>query len=98
MAVCLVIGGAGFLGSHLVEALVAEKHAVRVLDNFATGKIDNLAGVMDAIELYPGDCCDPAFDSRVARGVELIFHFGGRDDPANVSDGSDTLQLLAAAE
>jgi len=74
MAVCLVTGGAGFLGSHLVEALVGERHVVRVLDNFSTGKLENLASVMDAIELYPGDYFDGGFLNKAVRGVEWLFH------------------------
>src|SRR5262245_45561330 len=76
MSVCLVTGGAGFLGSHLVEALVANDHVVRVVDNFTTGKVDNLSAVMDAVELYPGDCGNATFLSKVMRGAELVFHLG----------------------
>jgi UDP-glucose 4-epimerase len=74
MAVCLVTGGAGFIGSHLVEALLDRGHVVRVLDNFSTGTLGNLARVMDAIELFPGDVADLDLVSRAASGVELVFH------------------------
>jgi UDP-glucose 4-epimerase len=74
MAVCLVTGGAGFIGSHLVEALLARGHVVRVLDNLATGTLTNLARVMDAIELYLGDVTDRQFVRRVTCGAELVFH------------------------
>jgi UDP-glucose 4-epimerase len=105
MAVCLVTGGAGFLGSHLVEALVADRHVVRVVDNFTTGSMDHLAAVMDAVELYPGDCADPAFLYRVMRGVELVFHLGGAAPegprggawPQSRGDASGTLRLLSVA-
>jgi UDP-glucose 4-epimerase len=97
MAVCLVIGGAGFLGSHLVEALVADQHTVRVVDNFTTGKIENLALVMDSIEFHPGDYGHPGFDFKVARGVELIFHFGEDADPTGQKDLLGTQQILSAA-
>ncbi len=95
MAVCLVTGGAGFLGSHLAEALVADRHVVRVLDNFSTGKLENLAGVMDAIELYPGNYLDSLFLGKVLRGVEWLFHFAGGSPPGE--GGGDLLHLLAAA-
>ena len=58
MAVCLVTGGAGFIGSHLVDALVARGHTVRVLDNFSTGRSANLAQVVNDIELIRGDVTD----------------------------------------
>lgn len=74
MAVCLVTGGAGFIGSHLVEALIARDHVVRVLDNLTTGQMTNLAQVMDVVELYPGDLADLALVRQVMRGVELVFH------------------------
>ena len=74
MAVCLVIGGAGFIGSHLVEALLSEEHAVRAMDNFTTGNLCNLAGVLHAIELYPGDLSDQDFLQRVMCGVDLVFY------------------------
>jgi UDP-glucose 4-epimerase len=107
MAVCLVIGGAGFLGSHLVEALVADHHVARVVDNFTTGKLQHLAGVMSAVELYPGDCLNQAFLGKVMRGVELVFHLGcgpDREDclyPLPGPDGGDasgTWRVLAAAQ
>jgi UDP-glucose 4-epimerase len=74
MAVCLVTGGAGFIGSHLVEALIARDHVVRVLDNLTTGQMTNLSQVMDVVELYPGDLADAALVRQVMRGVELVFH------------------------
>jgi UDP-glucose 4-epimerase len=55
MAVCLVAGGAGFLGSHLVEALVARGENVRVLDNFSQGCPANLAAVRSEVDVIPGD-------------------------------------------
>ncbi|MFH1848153.1 MAG: NAD-dependent epimerase/dehydratase family protein, partial [Candidatus Omnitrophota bacterium] len=54
----LVTGGAGFIGSHLTEELVSRGWQVRVLDNFFAGKKENLAGVMDKIELVTGDIRD----------------------------------------
>src|SRR5947209_5726602 len=58
MAVCLVTGGAGFIGSHLVDALLEAGHAVRVLDNFSTGRLSNLTQVRERIELIAGDLTD----------------------------------------
>src|SRR5688572_5198842 len=74
MTVCLVTGGAGFVGSHLVETLVERNYRVRVLDNFSTGDPENLSAVRNEIEVIEGDITD--FDSvrRAVRGVEVLFH------------------------
>jgi UDP-glucose 4-epimerase len=74
MAVCLVTGGAGFIGSHLVEALVREGHRVRVLDNFSTGKVENLTAVADDIDLISGDVCHESAVAQAVAGCELVFH------------------------
>ena len=55
---CLVTGGAGFIGSHLVEALVRRNCLVRALDNFETGKRENLRNVQDRIEIVEGSILD----------------------------------------
>ncbi len=74
MAFCLVTGGGGFIGSHLVEGLLDDGHAVRVLDNFSTGSIENLAGMQDRVEIVTGDITDFAAVQKAMRGVELVFH------------------------
>lgn len=76
MTTCLVTGGAGFIGSHLVDALLAQGHQVRVFDNFSTGSQDNLTHVSDQIEIIEGDLTH--FDSvrEVCRDMEVIFHQG----------------------
>jgi len=70
----LVTGGAGFVGSHIVEALVERGERVRVLDNFSTGHSDNLARVRGKIELVEGDVTDPAVVARVMRDVDRVSH------------------------
>ena len=70
----LVTGGAGFIGSHLVEALLERGHKVRVLDNFSTGKRNNLRSVRNDIEILAGDCADPATAARATRGIEVVYH------------------------
>jgi UDP-glucose 4-epimerase len=70
----LVTGGAGFIGSHLVEALVRRGDRVRVLDNFSTGRVENLVRVAHDIELQPGDACDEAAVQRAVAGCEVVFH------------------------
>jgi UDP-glucose 4-epimerase len=74
MPTYLVTGGAGFIGSHLVEALLARGDKVRVLDNFATGKLDNLVAVADEVELISGDVRDEAAVARAVAGCEVVFH------------------------
>ena len=70
----LVTGGAGFIGSHLVDRLCREGHRVRVLDNFATGRRENLATMPDAVELVEGDVCSYEQVHRCVSGCELVFH------------------------
>jgi UDP-glucose 4-epimerase len=74
MATCLVTGGAGFIGSHLVEALVGRGDRVRVLDNFSTGDRANLDSVLDRIDLVEGDITDLDTVRRATRGCEVVFH------------------------
>ncbi|MEI6788819.1 MAG: SDR family oxidoreductase [bacterium] len=70
----LVTGGAGFIGSHIAEALVAEGVEVRILDNFSSGKRENLKGFGSAIEVVEGDICDPAALAGAMQGVKHVFH------------------------
>ena len=70
----VVTGGAGFIGSHLVDRLVELGHAVRVVDNFCTGKRENLAHVASRIELIEGDISCPEICRRACDDIEIIFH------------------------
>jgi UDP-glucose 4-epimerase len=74
MRTFLVTGGAGFIGSHLVEALVQRGDRVRVLDNLSTGFLTNLEGVLDRIEFVQGDLVDGPTVARAVLGVDTIFH------------------------
>jgi len=75
MSVCLIAGGAGFLGSHLAEALVARGDTVRIVDNFTIGSPDNLASLGSRVEIIPGDLCSHALVRRATAGVNRVFHF-----------------------
>lgn len=106
MAFFLVTGGAGFIGSHLVDRLVSEGHGVRVLDNLSEGRRENLADVMDAIEFILGDLRDRAVVRRAVTGVEYVLHQAAlRSVPRSVADPfathdvnvTGTLTLLLAA-
>ncbi|OGD22808.1 MAG: Vi polysaccharide biosynthesis protein VipB/TviC [Candidatus Aminicenantes bacterium RBG_16_63_16] len=70
----LVTGGAGFIGSHIVEELVRRGDRVRVLDNFLTGKRDNIAPFLDRIELLEGDIRDSDACRRAVEGVDDVLH------------------------
>jgi UDP-glucose 4-epimerase len=70
----LVTGGAGFIGSHLVEALVARGDAVTVIDNVSTGNLENLASVKEKIQIVKGDIRDSALIESLIEKTDLIFH------------------------
>jgi UDP-glucose 4-epimerase len=103
---CLVTGGAGFIGSHLVEGLTAAGYRVRVLDNLLTGLRSNLAAVGPSPELVEGDVGDLATVERAMNGVELVFHLAALasvqqsvDNPAatHTTCATGTLNVLDAA-
>ena len=80
----LVTGGASFIGSHLVDALVERGAVVRVVDNLSSGRLDNLREHVDAgrVEFIEGDLADAAVAEESVRGINLVFHLaadhGGR--------------------
>lgn len=100
---CLVTGGAGFIGSHLVELLTENGAEVRVFDNFSSGKRENLQGL--AVPIVEGDVCDEGGIQSALRGVDTVFHLAALcsvarsiHDPAATHDVnvSGTLRLLDA--
>jgi UDP-glucose 4-epimerase len=82
MAIDLVTGGAGFIGSHLVDRLIDMGRHVRVVDNFSSGQRRNLAhhSVNPAFELIEGDVADGSLMSRAAQGAERVFHLAALAD------------------
>lgn len=74
MTSCLVTGGMGFIGSHLVRSLVVRGDKVRVLDNLSTGHLRNLEGVSNEVEMINGDLRDESAVARAVEGIEVIFH------------------------
>ena len=68
----LITGGAGFIGSSIARALLARGDKVRVLDNFFSGKRENLADIAGDIELIEGDIRDAATTARACAGVEVV--------------------------
>jgi UDP-glucose 4-epimerase len=106
MTQCLVTGGAGFIGSHLVDALLAEGHEVRVLDNLSAGSLANLTAVRGRVEIIQGDITNPDVVRRAVDNVELVFHHAGLpsvarsiQDPASTHEACvrGTLNVLMAA-
>ena len=70
----VVTGGAGFIGSHLVEALLGVGRPVRVVDNLATGRLSNLDGVRDRIDWVEGDLADPEVALEALQGADVVLH------------------------
>lgn len=106
MATYLVTGGAGFIGSHIAGRLVKEGNVVKVLDNFCTGKRENLAGFLDKVELIEGDIRDVNLLPGVMKGVDYVLHQAAlRSVPKSVEDPASynevnvtgTLNVLLAA-
>jgi UDP-glucose 4-epimerase len=102
----LITGGAGFIGSNLAEALVRDGQQVRVLDNFSSGSLDNLAAISGRVEIVEGDLRDYAAVQRAMRGVDYVAHQGALrsversvDDPLSSDEVNvhGTLHILMAA-
>jgi nucleoside-diphosphate-sugar epimerase len=102
----LVTGGGGFIGSHLVERLLLDGHEVRVLDNFATGRRENLLTVLDSVELVEGDIQSYERAHTAVRGCDIVFHQAALpsvprsvQDPltSHASNVTGTLNVLLAA-
>jgi nucleoside-diphosphate-sugar epimerase len=105
-ALYLVTGGAGFIGSHIVESLVKKGERVRVIDNLSTGKLENLKLFMDEIEFIEGDLRDPKAAAQAAEGADFILHQAAIpsvprsiEDPIGSTENNlkGTLHLLMAA-
>jgi UDP-glucose 4-epimerase len=103
---CLVTGGAGFIGSHLVESLVTRGHRVRVLDDFSTGRHDNLRAVEGRVDVIPGSVTDPGAVRAAVQGSQWVFHLAALPSVARSVEApllthevcaTGTLQVLEAA-
>jgi UDP-glucose 4-epimerase len=102
----LITGGAGFIGSHAVEELLADGESVRVLDNFTTGRRENLAGMVGSLEVIEGDIRDRDTLAAAAAGCDRVLHLAAIasvtrsfDDPAETEavNVTGTANVLAAA-
>ena len=70
----LVTGGAGFIGSHIVERLVKDGHKVRVIDNFSSGKMENISQFIDDIELIKADIRDFEIVKKATKDIDFVLH------------------------
>lgn len=94
MASYLVTGGAGFIGSNLVERLVRDGHRVRVLDNLSTGRVQNLDGVLQEIEFIQGDLRDLDAVRKAVAGTEVVFHQAALPSvPRSIQDPSSSNEI-----
>src|SRR5687768_14827649 len=102
----LVTGGAGFIGSHLVGHLIDRGEDVVVLDDFSTGRPENLAHLPTQYELIEGSILDAATCARAVRGADFVLHQGAVPsvprsiaDPAgsHAANATGTLNMLIAA-
>lgn len=102
----LVTGGAGFIGSNISKELVRRGYQVRVLDNFSTGKLDNIKPFLKKIELVRGDITREKDLKRALRGIDYVFHEAALrsvprsvDNPLSTNEVNitGTLKLLIAS-
>jgi UDP-glucose 4-epimerase len=96
MSRCLVTGGGGFIGSHLVDALLDGGHEVRVLDNFSTGDRGNLLHLSADVEILEGDLRSFERVASAASGCDLVFHQAALPSvPRSVQDPSTSNEVNA---
>lgn len=103
----LVTGGAGFIGSHIVEELLKREEKVRVLDNFSTGKRENIAPFLKEIELIEGDIRESKIVKKAVKGMDYVLHQAALPsvtrsikDPVTTNEVNvlGTLNILMAAK
>lgn len=106
MANYLITGGAGFIGSNIAIELIKQNHSVRILDNLATGRLENLDGYHDKIEFISGDLRNLSVVRKAVDGVDYVLHQGALPsvarsikDPiaSNEANTTGTLNVLVAA-
>jgi nucleoside-diphosphate-sugar epimerase len=102
----LVTGGAGFIGSHIVDELLRRGHSVRVLDTLITGRAENIAHALPHIEFIEGSIADPATAARAVQGCDGVLHQAAIPSvarsleeplPSNEANVTGTLTMLVAA-
>lgn len=90
----LITGGAGFIGSHIANALTMRGNEVRIFDNLSTGKLANLDRVQQHVEFVRGDLRDAEAVRSVMRGVDVVFHEAAQVSvPRSVDDPQESLDI-----
>ena len=84
----LITGGAGFIGSHLADALLAQGDQVAILDNLTTGSRANIAHIEDQIEIHQGDIRDAALVSKLVKDADLILHMAAALGVKNIMENT----------
>jgi len=107
MATYVVTGGAGFIGSHIAEELVRLKHSVRIVDNFFSGKEENIAGIRSDVEVFRQDIAEAGKLDDIFKGADYVIHQAAIPsvprsiiDPisSNRANVDGTLNVLVAAK
>ncbi|MCP4051174.1 MAG: NAD-dependent epimerase/dehydratase family protein [bacterium] len=102
----LITGGAGFIGSHIAEALVKHGNSVSIIDNFSTGKWENIKNLKEHITIFEEDICSISAVEKAMKGIDSVFHtaavasvFQCNEDPvgSHKVNVSGTLNILEAA-
>src|SRR5262245_17238164 len=94
----LVTGGAGFIGSHLVDALVERGMQVRVIDNLSTGRLENLEQSRDKIDFLEADLNDAVALARAVSGMDCVFHLAAiASVPRSIAKPMETHTACATA-
>ncbi len=92
--VCLVTGGAGFIGSHITDALLRKGYRVRVLDNFSRGKMENLSDSIRSIDLVRGDIRCLKTVKKMMKGTDYVFHLAAiASVPQSCEDPEETHEV-----
>jgi len=84
----LITGGAGFIGSHLADALLAQGDQVAILDNLTTGSRVNIAHIEDQIEIHQGDIRDAALVSKLVKDADLVLHMAAALGVKNIMENT----------
>jgi UDP-glucose 4-epimerase len=82
----LITGGAGFIGSHLADALIARGDSVTILDNMSTGSAKNIAHLQGKIEVWEGDICDKALVEKLVEQCDIVFHMAAALGVKNIME------------